>query len=411
MIIEHIVSQHAEESAFLWLPRDSAIREPHYDLADLKELESRVSAHLDGLHVAGAEAWPFCEAGLNQAESGEVFTAAYVALDQANNEWLEQTLTVVAETPETLRGLVSALGWLPQEKLQGFVVNWLKSDQPMNRLIGLSACSIQRVDCGGYLKQGIEDSDVSVCSRALRNVGEIRRRDLLPLVIEKLNNEDPCCRFWAAWSATLLGDEKGLNTLSEFYSEVSEFQHRALSLGLRAMDKELAVNWVREHAKTEGYERAIIEAIATIGDPVSIPWLISMMDKPEYSRLAAESFAAITGLDLAYEDMETDQPAGFESGPTENPADEEVALDPDEELVWPDQQKISDWWSSQQGRFHAGGRYLNGAQITREQCIEVLKTGYQRQRRAAAMELAIFDQQQPLFNTSATAIRQSQLLE
>ncbi|MCG7986360.1 MAG: TIGR02270 family protein [Candidatus Thiodiazotropha weberae] len=411
MIIEHIVSQHAEESAFLWLLRDSAIREPHYDLADLKELESRVSAHLDGLHVAGSEAWPFCEAGLNQAESGEVFTAAYVALDQASNEWLEQTLAVVAEIPETLRGLVSALGWLPQEKLQGFVVNWLKSDQPLNRLIGLCACSIQRVDCGGYLKQGIEDSDVSVCSRALRNVGEIRRRDLLPLVIEQLNNEDPSCRFWAAWSATLLGDEKGLSRLSEFYSEASDFQHRALSLGLRVMDRELAVNWVREHAKTEGYERAIIEAIATIGDPVSIPWLITMMDKPEYSRLAAESFAAITGLDLAYQDMDTDQPAGFESGPTENPADEEVALDPDEELVWPDQQKISDWWSSQQGRFNAGGRYLNGAQITREQCIEVLKKGYQRQRRAAAMELAIFDQQQPLFNTSATAIRQSQLLK
>ncbi|MCG8098601.1 MAG: hypothetical protein JAZ05_05865, partial [Candidatus Thiodiazotropha taylori] len=100
----------------------------------------------------------------------------------------------------------------------------------------------------------------------------------------------------------------------------------------------------------------------------------------------------------------------FESGPTENPADEEVDLDPDEELVWPDQQKISDWWSAQQSRFSAGGRYLSGAQITRQQCIEVLKKGYQRQRRAAAMELAIFDPQQPLFNTSATAIRQSQLL-
>jgi uncharacterized protein (TIGR02270 family) len=411
VIIEHIVSQHAEESAFLWLLRDSAIREPHYDLADLDELESRVSAHLDGLHVAAAEAWPFCQAGLKLAETGEVFTATYVALDQANNEWLDQTLAVVADNPQTLRGLVSALGWLPQQKLKGFVVNWLKSDESLYRLIGLSACSIQRVDCGGYLKQGLQDSDLFVRSRALRNVGEIRRRDLLPAVLEQLDHDDPSCRFWAAWSATLLGDAKGLSALSEFYTEQSGFQSRALSLGLRVMDREQAVTWVRDHAKAEGYERAIIEAIATIGDPVSIPWLISMMDKPEYSRLAAESFASITGLDLAYADMDTDQPAGYESGPTENPADDVVDMDPDEELVWPDQQKISDWWSSQQNRFSNGGRYLNGSQITREHCIDVLKNGYQRQRRAAAVELAIFEQQQPLFNTSATAKRQSQLLD
>jgi hypothetical protein len=63
MIIEHILSQHAEEAAFLWILRDAAIREPHYDLADLNELEARISAHLDGLHVAGEAVWPFCEAG------------------------------------------------------------------------------------------------------------------------------------------------------------------------------------------------------------------------------------------------------------------------------------------------------------------------------------------------------------
>jgi uncharacterized protein (TIGR02270 family) len=410
VIIEHIVSQHAEESAFLWLLRDSAIREPHYDLKDLDELESRISAHLDGLHVAAAEAWPFCEAGLKQAEVGEVFTAAYVALDQANEAWLNQTLAVVEENPQTLRGLVSALGWLPQQKLQGFVVNWLKSDQPLYRLIGLSACSIQRVDCGGYLKQGVQDGDLAVCARALRNIGEMRRKDLLPQVTEQLVNEDRSCRFWAAWSATLLGDQKGLNGLSEFYADQDGFQQRALALGLRVMDRAQAVSWVRDHAKAKGYERAIIEAIATIGDPVSIPWLISMMDNPDYSRLAAESFASITGLDLAYDDMDTDQPDGFESGPTESPKDETVDMDPDEELVWPDQLKISDWWSRHQNRFNNGGRYLNGAQITREQCLTVLKNGYQRQRRAAAMELAIFEQQQPLFNTSATAKRQSQLL-
>ncbi len=41
-IIESIVTQHAEEAAFLWLLRDSAIQEPHYSLKGLAKLDDRV---------------------------------------------------------------------------------------------------------------------------------------------------------------------------------------------------------------------------------------------------------------------------------------------------------------------------------------------------------------------------------
>jgi len=95
MIIEQIVSQHAEESAFLWLLRDDAIKAPHYDLADLQVLEGRVEAHLDGLRVAGEEAWPFCQEGLDQKETGEVFAAGFTALDHSRDDWLSQVLDVV----------------------------------------------------------------------------------------------------------------------------------------------------------------------------------------------------------------------------------------------------------------------------------------------------------------------------
>jgi hypothetical protein len=75
MIIEKIVSQHAEEAAFLWLLRNNAVHMPHYNLEDLVGLEERVQAHIDGLRIAGEEGWPFCEQGLKHEEVGEVFTA------------------------------------------------------------------------------------------------------------------------------------------------------------------------------------------------------------------------------------------------------------------------------------------------------------------------------------------------
>ena len=48
-VISSIVSQHAEEAAFLWLLRSHALRAPHYALKDLAKLDGRVEAHLDGL--------------------------------------------------------------------------------------------------------------------------------------------------------------------------------------------------------------------------------------------------------------------------------------------------------------------------------------------------------------------------
>ena len=51
----------------------------------------------------------------------------------------------------------------------------------------------------------------------------------------------------------------------------------------------------------------------------------------------------------------------------------------------------------------------HGVDVGRD-ILDVLKTGQQRQRRAAALELALLSPGQPLFNTSARARHQMRLL-
>jgi hypothetical protein len=92
LVLDNIVSQHAEESAFLWLLRDDAVSAPHYRLDDLIHLESRIDAHLDGLRVAGPAGWTHCLEQLGFSEKGEVFTAAYTALDSAVDAGLSPVL-------------------------------------------------------------------------------------------------------------------------------------------------------------------------------------------------------------------------------------------------------------------------------------------------------------------------------
>ena len=118
----------------------------------------------------------------------------------------------------------------------------------------------------------------------------------------------------------------------------------------------------------------------------------------------------ITGVDIAYEDLGGEKPEGFDSGPTEDPNDENVEMDPDENLPWPDPPLIQKWWSNHRQNFQNGTRYLIGKPITEEWLQQVLRVGRQRQRTAAALELVLKRPGQPLFEVRAPGFRQQQML-
>jgi uncharacterized protein (TIGR02270 family) len=181
-------------------------------------------------------------------------------------------------------------------------------------------------------------------------------------------------------------------------------------MALRRMDLGAAHNWRLALAQEPDTMRLAVIGAGVIGDPVSIPWLIDQMTIPELARVAGESFSMITGVDLAFEDLEGEWPEGFEAGPTEDPEDENVAMDPDEDLPWPDPELIDKWWYMHRRDFLSGTRYLVGKPMSFEWLQDVLRNGRQRQRAAAALELAIRQPGQPLFEVRAPGFRQQQLL-
>lgn len=79
-------------------------------------------------------------------------------------------------------------------------------------------------------------------------------------------------------------------------------------------------------------------------------------------------------------------------------------------MPWPNPQLIEKWWFTHRLQFTNGTRYLCGQPMTIESLNQVLRTGKQRQRRAAAIELAMRQPGTPLFNTSAPGFRQQALL-
>jgi uncharacterized protein (TIGR02270 family) len=181
-------------------------------------------------------------------------------------------------------------------------------------------------------------------------------------------------------------------------------------MALRSMDLAAAHAWQQSLAYNPDTMRLAIIGAGVVGDPVSISWLTEQMAIPELARVAGEAFMMITGVDIAYEDLEGEWPEGFEAGPTEDPEDENVAMDPDEDLPWPKPEAIHTWWRNHQGQFRSGTRYLTGKPMSSDWLWDVLRNGRQRQRAAAALELALQQPGQPLFEVRAPGFRQQRLL-
>lgn len=409
-VVDAVISQHAEDAAMLWILRRVALKSPRCNLADLAKLDSRVEAHLDGLRIAGDEGWRFCETQLAAHGAGEAFAAGVIACEAANAERVNQVLSVVKQKPAAGEGLVSALGWLSFGQAQTHIQDLLRSDHPVQQRAGIAAAAIHRRHPGEALARFIRSENPAVRARALQAVGELGDANLRAAVESALRDPEAGCRFAAAWSGALLGIPAAVPALRELAESGSPRAGVAAMLALRRMDLATAQAWQKWLGGDAKQIRLAVLAAGVIGDPGFVPWLISLMGRLPLARLAGESFTLITGVDLAYRDLERKPPPAFDAGPTEDPQDENVDLDPDDNLPWPEPALVQKWWDKSRGQFPAGARCLLGKPMSVEWLKTVLRHGRQRQRAAAALELAIRQPGQTLFNLAAPGFRQQQIL-
>jgi len=405
--------QHVEEAAHLRNVRSVLVRAPHVRLLHLGRLDERIAAHLDGIAVAGEYGIGLAHRALERPGAGEVFVASVRAIEDHDDERLDKLLAIAEAMPSGEAGLISAFGWTSAAALRGIAKPLLEATQPWRREVALTACGMHAVDPGVVLARELRDDDPSLRARALRVAGRCARRDLIDACLRAISDDDERCAFEAARSALLLGDRTeslmSLEALAVGEGVLSPSKLAALLLVLKVVPPKRARALLASLAKDPAQIRTLIRGIAVAGEPDHVPWLIAQMENPKLARLAGEAFSFITGLDLSYLDLDRKPPEEF--GPSDDPSDENVAMDEDDSLPWPDCAKLLTWWRQNGTRFTSGGRYFVGGEPTAGKCLDVLKTGFQRQRIAAAEYLKLLVPGTPLFNTAAPTRRQQRLLE
>ncbi len=410
-VIANVVREHANEAAGLWTSRNRLAATTRASLFELQRADERLAAHLDGLLVAADEGWRVCEAMLEDRSAGAVFVAVAVAVQAKHHERLERLFAQADDSPDACDGLISAFGWLERQHLQGTVAGLLKSAEPLGRLVGLAACGAHNVDPGLAAGRWFDDEQPLVRARALRTAGEVGCTGALAACRAALSDKDPDCQFWAAWSSVLLGDRgPALDRLTRAGLAAGPHRARGFPLALQGTDTGGAHVVLQRLAEDPAHLRSLIQGSGIAGDPSYVPWLIGHMAKDETARLAGDAFALITGADLDALQLARPRPADVELPPSENPEEENVEMDPDEGLPWPDVERVRRWWDGNAPRFQDGTRNFVGAPVTHARCLDVLRNGFQHQRILAAHYLCLLVPGTPLFNATAPAWRQRTVL-
>lgn len=403
----------ADDASFLWVLRSIVVDQADYGSADLLALDERIDATFNALMTAPEESWDICANAMSIQQSGELFAAANIAFRSLEVRKIQQVVEAGMQSKEAFRGLAGALAWLPGRLCHSWIKKFLTSKDLDHKYLAVTACSLRREDPREYLTAIVQRDDCiahkPLYARSLRLIGELKRTDLASVVRVALQSKDPMILFWATWSSIILGDKSVINNLKTFVLSENPHQARAIDLAFRILPIDEARGWINLLAKDPKQIRQVIQASATLGDPHAINWLITQMRVPALMRLAGEAFSTITGIGLEEHKLALEELPQLDdqlpaTAANEDLEDADISLSDDERLPFPNVEKIAAVWQRYQQRFIPGRRYFMGQLLNSEHLFTIYASGNQRQRRAAALELALSQPDQYLLNYAAKGL-------
>jgi uncharacterized protein (TIGR02270 family) len=401
-IIKEVIEQHIQEAASLHALRATQVNFSLLRLHQLLRFDDRLAAHIDAVSLAGKSALHLSEAELELPSAGAVFIATIASLQCRSADVFYRLLHLSKAVSDAFAGFKAAFAWVTENDVRTVSANLIKSQDPFHRLTAVAVCAMRRLEPSVSLADLMQDADAAVRARALRAAGELGKAELMPWVVAGMADEHPIHRFWAARSAVLLGNRRdAIDQLRMLSASDHVVARAALRLLLQVSSVAEGHQVLMEFSQQAERQRILVEGAGLVGDPTYLRWLVARMEDPELARCAGESFSLITGLDLVEAGLDRESPEGVEVGPNDDPDSDNVAMEEDDELPWPDPEKIESWLHEHAAQYVNGVRYFAGAPLQPQRCLDVLRNAGQRVRITAATHLSILRPTTPLFEWRA----------
>ena len=303
--IDRTAHSHVIMAADDWCLRESCIGDPGVSLRDLAVSDRRVIASVDAVRVLIAGRWQGLTGCIEEFERGTDFIlliAASVARSRSLVHDLWRRLT-----ERDSESTIDCVAWIPSD---GASAIELIADRDSSETAIVAALALARA-------RGALD-DAMMCDWFGRTPNDRLRRLIVKMAGEgglgvsvsrlrrQLRSSDPECIVASALTGQL-----------ESHQDL--YRVRCDS----GVDRDLAATvgriWSAAFSGTvpedgRASQRSVV-SLRSRGWRVDIESLIERLGDHRVGRAAGEALSMITGVDLAYEDMETDPPTDFESGP------------------------------------------------------------------------------------------------
>jgi uncharacterized protein (TIGR02270 family) len=379
-----VVEEHLDEAAFLWTQWEAALASPRYTVAEVAAgPEERLTAHLEGVAVAGAAAdEPLLVPALAGEDAGRTAAAAAVLAAAGRLEPVRAALR--ADAPEPHGAVARALGLRLAPEGAAVLTGWLRDGAPEAQAVALAALAFRGAAPAAEVRALLTSSHAAVRAAALTAapaLGEPAR----PAIEAALSAVEPAVRdaaveaglrlgLRAAWAACQRAADAGAAT--PLVLEV-----------LAASGDPADVERLAAAASLPALRPAALFAAGLSGTLRGAEVCAEYLGDPDSVRTAAEGLWAVTGLAVA------GPYAAAEPDPTEAPppaagAGPAVPAE-DSSLPYPDAELLALAFRDRRGGLAPGQRFLFGRPWTPEDAFAALVGGPTRRRHALARELAI----------------------
>lgn len=426
-VIAPLIRRHVEDAAFYWSQHDASVYSPRLSLSGLARFSELLDAHLEGVLVGDSAGWqPTLGALERWQQPGEAFVCAYAALHRDDTLQLDALLEIVRARPDVLlRGVISALAWVPQASALAIISRWTQddSDSVMQvaalRALALMEATALQTALSQPLNHFLVSADAHVRAAACRVAANAQSDQSLDLALRAcLQDVDLAVRAQAAIAvarcacrAKLEAADNHIDTYAK--AEANNRAEQSDDVGLLAAETlwQCIVSQVSLVAGRSGWyrkqalrrlnrwvqylagmiplgnpqlsalllfmpARVALRFVVYHGDPAHLPYVLTLMTDVETARYAAWVWQTVTGVDLVTAGLSL-----AESESATSPAISDARQDADLGLALPNPAAVAAYFNSSLDNGH---HYLFGQLLTPTSALAHLMESPQAIRSIAA---------------------------
>jgi len=395
-LVWDVVEESLDEAEFLWGRRLWLLDAHDGRFRDVVTwAEERMLGALHGVRVAGDDGVdPLLTPALASEEIDRAAVAAFVlaALGTARAWNLVERSLLAAPGPAS-DALVSGLGLLGHglafvDKLAPL----LNEDKPRSQAAVLTLFAEWGADPGPKLSSWLACADPDLLAAALRAIPASTGAKFHPQILRNVNDPELAVQVAAVQRGLVLRQPAAWSTcLALFERPVPALAPLLPLIAVSGEPRSLAL--VRAAMAIKELERDAIFSLGEVGTAEAAETAVELMAAERHARVAAASFAAITGVDLRAERLVRQETTDPSSDGDADAANSEHAppqsASPDDDLPAPDVGALIAWWRKNQARFPARARFIRGQPARWSVVRDALENGPPARRHALACELEL----------------------